>query len=418
MKKNLLRSLLYRLLLIPFAMALILTSCKDEQETRTYYIKKQVPMKVSSLRAIEVLSSSPQKLEVPGKIYVYGDYLFINESLNGIHVVDNSNPSSPRFINFINVPGNADMAVNDNVLYADSYVDLLAFDISDPLRIRLIKRVEDVFPALYIDNAKKVFLTYKDTLITEIISKGTSNRDLMFSESKSFLSAAGGQSYGQGGSMARFTLMNSYLYTVNNQELRLFNVDSPAEPRFVNNIPLGWGIETIFPYQNKLFIGSTNGMHIYDASKPSAPVFMSTYQHFTSCDPVVVHGKYAFVTLRSGNFCRQGVNQLDVLDIENAYKPKLLKSYQMQNPHGLGTMGSTLYLSEGEYGLKVFDFSDVLKINEKQLQHIRNIKAIDMIPAAKALIVTGPDGIYQFGYSSTGRLQQLSHIAITQRNIY
>lgn len=376
-------------------------------------------MNSSALREMEVASVGPVSLSVAGKIYVYDNYLLINEPGNGVHVVDNSNPSRPRFVSFIKVPGNVDMAVNNNVLYADSYIDLLVFDISNPLKIHLIKRLEDVFPNLYIDKVKQVFVSYKDTLITEVINEGSGVRMLqqggLFSSDAS-ASKAYGQSYGQGGSTARFTLMNGHLYTVNDQELRLFNVDSPAEPRFVNNIRLGWGIETIFPYENKLFIGSTTGMHIYDASNPSAPSHMSTYRHFTSCDPVVVSGKYAFVTLRSGNFCQQGVNRLDVLDIENLYKPVLVRSYPMQNPQGLGISGSNLYLCEGDGGLKAFNISDVLKINERQLQHIRSLRAIDVIPAEKSLIVTGPDGIYQFGYSPTGRLQQLSLIAGKQIN--
>ncbi len=412
-------SLLYRLLFIPFTIVLTFASCKDHVETRSYYIKKAVYMNSSALREMEVASVEPVSLSVAGKIYVYDNYLLINEPGNGVHVVDNSNPSSPRFISFIRIPGNVDMAVNNNILYADSYIDLLVFDISNPLKIHLIKRLEDVFPNLYIDKVKQVFVSYKDTLITEVISESSGVGMLQqgaFFSSDASASKAYGQSYGQGGSTARFTLMNGHLYTVNNQELRLFNVDSAAEPRFVNNIRLGWGIETIFPYENKLFIGSTTGMHIYDASNPSAPSHLSTYRHFTSCDPVVVSGKYAFVTLRSGNFCQQGVNRLDVLDIENLYKPVLVRSYPMQNPHGLGISGSTLYLSEGDGGLKAFNISDVLKINERQLQHIRSLRAIDVIPAEKSLIVTGPDGIYQFGYSATGRLQQLSLIAGKQIN--
>ena len=43
------------------------------------------------------------------------------------------------------MPGNVDMAVK-GMLYADSYVDLLAVDISDMDNIREVKRIEDAFP--------------------------------------------------------------------------------------------------------------------------------------------------------------------------------------------------------------------------------------------------------------------------------
>lgn len=32
----------------------------------------------------------------PGKIYVYGDRIFVNEKYRGVHVIDNSDPYNPR----------------------------------------------------------------------------------------------------------------------------------------------------------------------------------------------------------------------------------------------------------------------------------------------------------------------------------
>ena len=46
----------------------------------------------------------------------------------------------------IKIPGNIDMAVKDDVLYADSFIDLVAIDISNINAPREVHRVEDVFP--------------------------------------------------------------------------------------------------------------------------------------------------------------------------------------------------------------------------------------------------------------------------------
>src|SRR5690606_2577958 len=97
-----------------------------------------------------------------------------------------------------------------------------------------------------------------------------------------------------------------------------------------------WDIETIFPYEDKLFIGARSGMHIYDLATPENPQKISTYSHINSCDPVVVSGDYAYVTLRSGTTCEGFSNQLEVLDISNLASPSLVKVYPMHNPHGLG----------------------------------------------------------------------------------
>jgi hypothetical protein len=73
--------------------------------------------------------------------------LFINELGKGIHVINNQNPSNPQPVAFISVPGNADIAVKGDVLYADNATDLVSLDISNPLQVRVLHRVENAFPS-------------------------------------------------------------------------------------------------------------------------------------------------------------------------------------------------------------------------------------------------------------------------------
>ena len=71
--------------------------------------------------------------------------------------------------------------------------------------------------------------------------------------------ASGATTNGTGGSMARFGLREDRLYTVDNTDLRVFDVSIPERPLYIRNVPTGnWGIETIFPFGNHLFIGSMN----------------------------------------------------------------------------------------------------------------------------------------------------------------
>lgn len=157
-------------------------------------------------------------------------------------------------------------------------------------------------------------------------------------------------------------------------------------------------------------------MHIYDANDPSKPVKLSTYQHFTSCDPVVVQGKYAYVTLRSGTQCRLGTNVLDVLNIEDPSKPVLVSSFPMLNPHGLAISDDNLFICEGKYGLKAFNSSDPKTIGQKQLSFLQNLSAGDVIAGPKSLIITGADGIYQYNYSNSSNLKLLSHLNLAFAN--
>lgn len=92
-----------------------------------------------------IMSISPQPLSNPGKIYVYGPYLFINERYEGIHIINNIDVRNPTPIGFIKVKGNIDFAVKSNVLYADQFENLLAFDITNPLQVTLISKFLKVY---------------------------------------------------------------------------------------------------------------------------------------------------------------------------------------------------------------------------------------------------------------------------------
>ena len=89
-----------------------------------------------------------RSLSKPGKIYTYGQYILVNERYKGIHVIDNQNPSNPVNIGFINIPGNIDMAIRNNVLYADNAVDLVTMNIGNWENIQVFHRRKDAFPTL------------------------------------------------------------------------------------------------------------------------------------------------------------------------------------------------------------------------------------------------------------------------------
>jgi hypothetical protein len=238
-------------------------------------------------------------------------------------------------------------------------------------------------------------------------------------DSRSALAVAPPQNGGQptagiGGSMARFTISRNHLYTIDETTMRVYDLALPADPVPGSALNVGWGIETIFPYRDKLFIGSRTGMFIFDAANPAQPTQLSTFGHLQSCDPVVVDDQYAYVTLRSGPTCRNTtLNQLDVVDITDLRNPRLVKTYPMQNPHGLGKDGNTLFVCEGEAGLKVFDAADVRAIDQHQLG-TQAIHSYDVIPFRNVAIVVGNDGLYQYDYSDPQNLKLLSKIAVTQ----
>lgn len=213
---------------------------------------------------------------------------------------------------------------------------------------------------------------------------------------------------GTGGSMARFTIKGNYLYAVDYNNLNTFDISDSTNIIEKKEQQLGFGIETIFPYGENLFIGAVNGMHIYDISTPDFPVKKSFTPHFVSYDPVVVQGDFAYVTLRTGDNGWGWANLLQIYDISQLNEPNLLAEYEMTGPKGLGILNDRLFICDADE-LKVFSVSNGYQI--EQLQSFA-LSAIDVIPHPDRLYVIADDGFYQYNYQETG-LEFLSKITMT-----
>ena len=397
------------------------------QRSYTYTFYKPVYRTTAEVRA-NIKSNAPAEIERPGKLFLKGTYLFLNEIDKGIHIIDNSNPSNPRNVAFINIPGNMDLAVKGNTLYADLYTDLVAIDISNPQNVQLKKVIEDVFPHRYytgyfVADSTKVIVEWekRDTTIKEkgqrdLWQKNNPGIFFALSDSRGNGGAASSSPnvsvspYGVGGSMARFTVTKERLYTVGYADLDVFNIANEAEPIHVNRKNMGWNIETIYPFKDKLFIGSQSGMFIYNINNPDDPQQMGSFDHVRSCDPVIADNEYAYVTLRSGSACQGFSNELDIVKLNEFVNPSLLKVYNLANPHGLSKDGNTLFICDGQDGLKIYNAADAL--NLKLLHHIRGLDTYDVIAINGNALVVANDGLYQYDYRDLTNIRLLSKVTL------
>jgi len=95
--------------------------------------------------AVKIEAAQP--LRATGKIYLYGQYILVNEKYKGIHVIDNSNPASPMNVAFLHIDGCIDMAMRNNVLYADNAVDLIAINTTNNFAtVQVTERIKNIFP--------------------------------------------------------------------------------------------------------------------------------------------------------------------------------------------------------------------------------------------------------------------------------
>ena len=144
------------------AILVLHTGCVKDSCSKTYtYTYYQPIYKTTEEVRANIKSNAARAVVNPGKIYVKGNYIFLNEVNKGIHVIDNSNPAAPKNIAFIDLPGNVDIAVKDNIMYADFYTDLVAIDIHDPVNVSVVKFVNNIFPERFyygykVDSAKVI----------------------------------------------------------------------------------------------------------------------------------------------------------------------------------------------------------------------------------------------------------------------
>lgn len=88
-------------------------------------------------------------IESPGKIWVFNQFIFVIEKYKGIHVLDNADPSNPKNVGFIQIDGCTDVAVRNNIIYANNAVDLIGIKAAaDYKSISVVSRNRNILPIL------------------------------------------------------------------------------------------------------------------------------------------------------------------------------------------------------------------------------------------------------------------------------
>jgi len=214
-------------------------------------------------------------------------------------------------------------------------------------------------------------------------------------------SAFGGNTTGAGGSTARFTIAGNYLYVVDNVSLKSFDISNNNTPVYKSKTEIGVNIETIFPYQDKLFIGSSSSMYIYSLSDPARPQLLAKTEYTIrmACDPVVAKDNVAYATLRANGPCGGGVSALVVYNITNISNPRLEKTVTLSGPYGLGVKNNSLYVCEGSAGIRVFNITNPYDPVAGATLIAANTIFYDVIPYGNVLIAQVNNGfiLYDIG---------------------
>lgn len=385
-------------------------SC-DNDDTQYETVTVAIPETISKIQfRSSVVIEAPKPILNVGKIYAYENYIFINEKYKGVHIIDNTNPSAPQTVAFINIPGNEDISIKNDVLYADSAVDLVVFDISDVNTINEIERMEDVFNVYdyQIPNEAQDVDFSNFNSETDVIVGWTLQQEQREIRNDDTLETFDGASNGTGvgGSLARFQIVDDYLYTVGEFEMNVFSIVNLSQPTLIYTDYAGWNIETMFYADGYLYLGGTNGMFIHSLDNPASPQYISEFTHWEGCDPVVVDGDYAYLTLRGGNDCGQENSVLEVIDVSDKTQPTLVAQHILDNPFGLGFKADHLFVCDGTSGLKVFDKTNPLDL--QLIDTFTNVQATDVIPLEDRLLMISDSALYQYEYDTDNSIVLVS----------
>lgn len=422
--------------MIPFLFSVLalflLTSCLKDDCSHTKAFIQYAPVYLSQ-QEFEAPAElrTPREMQNTGIIFSYRKFLLVNEFQKGIHVIDNHNPTKPVSIGFIEIPGNTHFTIRNDILYANKLEDLLAIDVSDMDQPIQVNRLKDLFQNDQIRHTDAGILAYYentyDTITVDcndyryasilfrnndglFFERGGSQTKTDFQFTYSNAASASAESskapatMGVGGSMARFTTIYDRLYILSNHLLETVDISIGIHPKEMGDIPIQFNAETIFPFEGHLYIGTTNGMHIYAVSESGLPEHLSTVAHIQSCDPVISDGEYAYVTLRGGTECGGFTNQLEAYNIQNVLEPKLIQQYPMENPHGLTKVGNYLYICEGQSGWKMIESHLPNSFTTRKVNG--NHPAYDvLVTIQETLLFVGDRGIYQ--YALNGEVPKL-----------
>src|SRR5665647_1200526 len=394
-----------------------LTSCQDQvTETVTYKINEPIFMSTETFRNSVKVTGELRKISTIGKMCFYNGYLYISEPESGIHIIDNRDPANPQTVGFIELMGNADLAIRDNKLYADSYIDLVWFDISNPGQPELKGRLYSIFPTAlpivnnnygidyaqsYGSSTKGIIVGWKLTEKTEDVSHYTGGGwwggGVMYNDMLTTATPSTSQSStGINGSMSRFTIYNDRLYSVINNSMSIFDLTGDQPVKAADSFYIGWNVETIFSYKTNLFFGTSTGMLIYSVVDPLKPEYQSCITHAYACDPVVVDNDLAYVTLHSGSICDVSAkeNSLIIIDVKDVKNPTQLVTYNLTNPKGLGIDNGKLFLCDD--GLKIYKLDTPQTLKAHQLVHYKGMDGYDVIPFNNTVMMIAYDGLYQY----------------------
>ncbi len=408
--------------------------CLKDSCTRSVNFTRIEPIfeNMEAVRNTAIILEPPKPIQNPGRVVSYGSQLLINEKGKGIHLIDNSDPVNPFMSSFLAIPGNYNFAVNNGVLYANSYVDLLVFELNvmgpstmpDQTASFPTTRLQQVFNAFWENDASnEVAFSYQSVPVTEVLDCSAygeyassdngqlveiaerqvfKGNDLAIVNSVDSTFTTGGLSHGlSDAAIAQFTILDGKLYALNQENLRVFDLTNPLQPEAIASHFIGLDILKLGNYENAMTTSNFYSSLVLDVSNGATPSVINSVPMASACDHIAFKGDLVFISKNTGNECYAERNELIVTGTPVYDLSNIVGNYPMNDPRGMAIRGDYLLLCDGANGLKIFDISEEGRVAENLVANAKNVYAYDVLTVdstANQIIVIGADGVYQYEF--------------------
>ena len=281
-------------------------------------------------------------------IAVYEDYAYLANELNGLTLLDISNPQSPRFIENLHTAANTvHLQIIDHYLYCASG-GLLILDISDPenpVETSYLSLMES--PDHFEVRGNLLFLAAGSIGIVIIDISDPANPTII-----SELDTPGDASY--------IDLVDDLLYLADwRSGLRIIDISNVYAPAEIAKIDTSWftPLKAVRVFDQYAWIGSTNfGVRIVDISDPMNPTIVQ--------DLNTSRG-YDFRLKNNLVYISAGYKGFYIYEASDPANPELVGYYDTPGNVYSACLAeeNQIYLADNETGLSIIRFDKCAPIN-------------------------------------------------------
>lgn len=391
----------------------------------------------------------------PNSIFVLGNYVYVTSyesrvmfNHGRLHIIDISNPNSPRETGSVWLPG--DWSGSGNKVYVDdgnAYVTyssdvgqgFVVVDLSDLTFPTIVANVSMHSPDEIYARDKKVYVT-----------DGTNGLKIFDVTDPAFVQEIA--NFDTRSSTRGVFIKNNYAYIANNSDgLIILDINDPMLPVEIgsfdrlNNKPLD--IEDVFVSDDFCYIAHKAGFAIVDVANPDSIEKVGSITNI-SANKIQIKGNFAYlagkglhiidisdpqfpaeVALFKTNetsfdiyiselygYLASGSSGLYIIDISDPSNPVEVNRIPTNGySHSVFVNGQFAYLADGPAGLRVFNISDPVNPvelnNIPAMSHMYSIEIekgyayiAELLDGLRVLDVSNPDSIFDVGFFNTGHM--------------